>query len=221
MKAYERLLQYVVLHTTSDETTGTHPSTARQFDLAKLLVEQLKALGVNDAHVDENCYVYGTLPATAGYENATRLGLIAHMDTAPDCSGENVKPQVWKDYDGKDLVLPSGRVLDTVNFPHLPTLKGRTLITSDGTTLLGADDKAGVAEIMTAVERIQNEQIPHGKLSIAFTPDEEIGEGADLFDVEAFGADVAYTVDGGAEGELEFENFNAAAAVFDIKGFSV
>ncbi|MBR3271914.1 MAG: peptidase T [Clostridia bacterium] len=221
MRAYERLLQYVVIHTTSDDTTGTTPSTARQFNLARLLVEQMQALGVADAHVDDKCYVYGTLPATEGYENATRLGLIAHMDTAQDCSGENVRPQLWENYDGNDLTLPSGRVLDVASFPHLPGLKGRTLITSDGTTLLGADDKAGVAEIMTLLERLQAEHIPHGKLSIAFTPDEEIGEGADHFDVAKFGADFGYTVDGGAEGELEYENFNAAGAVFDIKGFSV
>lgn len=221
MRAYERLQKYVVVHTTSDEFSGTHPSTMRQFDLATLLVEELKSLGVSDARVDDKCYVYGSLPATEGYENAVRLGLIAHMDTAPDCSGEHVKPILHPNYDGKDLVLPSGRVLDVASFPHLPSLAGRTLITSDGTTLLGADDKAGVAEIMTAIERIQSERIPHGKLSIAFTPDEEIGEGADFFDVAAFGADYAYTMDGGPEGELEYENFNAAAAVFSIKGFSV
>lgn len=221
MRAYERLLNYVVIHTTSDENSGTHPSSMRQFDLAKLLVNELKTLGVTDARVDEKCYVYGSLPATHGYETATRLGFIAHMDTSPDCSGEQVKPQIWEDYDGQDLTLPSGRVLDVASFPHLSKLKGRTLITSDGTTLLGADDKAGIAEIMTALETIQKKQLPHGKISVCFTPDEEIGEGADYFDVEGFGADYAYTVDGGAEGELEYENFNAAAATFEIHGFSV
>ena len=221
MRAYERLLRYVVIHTTSDENSTTTPSSARQFELAKLLVQEMKKLGIEDACVNEKCYVYGSLPATEGFENATRLGLIAHMDTSPDCSGKNVKPQIIANYDGKDITLPSGRVLDTINFPHLPGLKGRTLITSDGTTLLGADDKAGIAEIMTALERIQTERIPHGKISIAFTPDEEIGAGADHFDVERFGADFGYTVDGGPEGELEYENFNAAAAMFENKGFSV
>ena len=221
MRAYERLLRYVVIHTTSDENSSSTPSSARQFDLAKLLEQELKALGGEDARTDEKCYVYATFPATEGYERATRLGLIAHMDTAPDCSGENVKPQTFPDYDGKDVTLPSGRILEVANFPHLPKLKGRTLITSDGTTLLGADDKAGVAEIMTALERIQSDKTPHGKISVAFTPDEEIGAGADHFNVEQFGADFGYTVDGGPEGELEYENFNAAAAVFEIKGFSV
>ena len=221
MRAYERLLRYVRVHTTSDEFTGTHPSTARQFDLARMLVEEMKQLGIRDARVDERCYVYGTLPATPGYEDVVRLGLIAHMDTAPDCSGEGVQPVLHENYDGKDVVLPSGKVLDVVNFPDLPSLAGRTLITSDGTTLLGADDKAGVAEILTAVERLQDEHIPHGRLSIAFTPDEEIGEGADFFDVEGFGADYGYTMDGGPEGEIEYENFNAAAAVFRINGVSV
>ena len=221
MRAYERLLHYAAIHTTSCDESDSTPSTIRQFDLARLLVEELKALGISDARVDDKCYVYGTLPATSGYENATRLGLIAHMDTAPDCSGENVKPILHENYDGGDLTLPSGRVLDVASFPHLPSLKGRTLITSDGTTLLGADDKAGIAEIMTLLERLQSENIPHGKLSIAFTPDEEIGAGADHFDVAAFGADFGYTVDGGPEGELEYENFNAAGATFDIRGFSV
>ena len=221
MRAYERLLNYVVVHTTSDESTGTHPSSERQFNLARMLVNELKELGVSDAYVDDKAYVYGSLPATPGCEKAARLGFIAHMDTSPDCSGENVKPQIWEHYDGCDLKLPGGRVLETASFPHLPSLKGRTLITSDGTTLLGADDKAGIAEIMTAVEKIQSGRLPHGRLSFCFTPDEEIGEGADFFDVEAFGADYAYTLDGGPEGQLEYENFNAAAAVFDIAGFSV
>ncbi len=221
MRAYERFLNYVAIHTTSDEFSGTHPSAARQFDLARLLVHELKEIGLSDAHVNGKCYVYATLPATPGCEDAVRLGLIAHMDTSPDCSGENVKPILHPNYDGKDLVLPSGRVLDVESFPHLPSLAGRTLITSDGSTLLGADDKAGISEIMTVLERLQSEHLPHGKLSIAFTPDEEIGEGADYFDVRSFGADYAYTMDGGAEGELEYENFNAAAATFTIRGFSV
>ena len=153
MRAYERLLKYVKVHTTSDPNSGTHPSTLRQFDLAKILVEELKELGLTDAHVDEHCYVYATLPATPGQESAAPLGLIAHMDTADDASGENVRPQIHENYDGEAVTLPAtGTVLDPKVFPFLREMKGQTLITTDGSTLLGADDKAGVAEIMTAVE---------------------------------------------------------------------
>ncbi len=222
MKAYERLLNYVVVYTTSDEDSTTVPTSARQFDLARLLVDELKALGVSDAAVDDKCYVYATLPATKGYENATRIGFIAHMDTAPDFCGENVKPRIIEHYDGEDVALgTSGRTLDNANFPHLRSLKGRTLIVTDGTTLLGADDKAGVAEIVTMLEEVIAENIPHGKISVCFTPDEEVGSGADHFDVQRFGADFAYTCDGGAEGELEYENFNAAGAQFEIRGFNI
>ncbi len=222
MKAYERLLKYVVVYTTSDEESTTVPTSMRQFDLARLLVEELKALGVEDAEVDDKCYVYATLPATKGYENATKLGFIAHMDTAPDFSGENVHPRIIERYDGADVVLgTSGRTLDNANFPHLASLKGRTLIVTDGTTLLGADDKAGVAEIVTMLEEILKEQIPHGRISVCFTPDEEVGSGADHFDVARFGADFAYTCDGGVEGELQYENFNAAGAQFEIRGFNI
>ena len=155
MRAYERLLKYVKVHTTSDPNSGTHPSTLRQFDLAKILVEELKELGLTDAHVDEHCYVYATLPATPGQESAAPLGLIAHMDTADDASGENVRPQIHENYDGEAVTLPAtGTVLDPKVFPFLREMKGQTLITTDGSTLLGADDKAGVAEIMTALERI-------------------------------------------------------------------
>ena len=222
MRAYERLLNYVTVHTTSDPNSGTHPSTARQFDLARQLVEELKGLGLTDAHVDEHCYVYSTLPATPGREEAKGLGFIAHMDTADDASGENVKPQLHPNYDGGPVTLPAtGAVLDPEVFPFLKEMKGQTLITADGSTLLGADDKAGVAEIMTMLERVQTEQRPHGKLCIGFTPDEEIGEGASLFDVEHFGAAYAYTVDGDDVGEISYENFNAAAAVVTVHGFSV
>jgi tripeptide aminopeptidase len=222
MKAYERLLKYVVVHTTSDEESTTVPTTARQFDLANMLVNELKTIGITDAAVDEMCYVYGTLPATPGYENAAKLGFIAHMDTAPDFSGENVKPRIIEHYDGSDVCLgTSGRTLDNATFPHLKSLSGRTLIVTDGTTLLGADDKAGVAEIITMLEEIIREGTPHGKISVCFTPDEEVGSGADHFDVERFGADFGYTCDGGAEGELEYENFNAAGATFTINGFNV
>ena len=221
MRAYERLLNYVRVHTTSDENSGTHPSAEREFDLARQLVEEMKALGMEDAHVDEHCYVYGTLPATPGCEDQHALGLIAHMDTADDASGENVQPVVWENYNGGDVTLPAtGMVMKPSVFPFLTSMKGETLITSDGTTLLGADDKAGIAEILTAVETIQEKGLPHGKLCIAFTPDEEIGEGAELFDIPGFGADFAYTVDGGDAGSIEYENFNAASATVTIHGFS-
>lgn len=222
MRAYERLLKYVQVHTTSDPNSETHPTTMRQFDLAKMLVEEMKALGIEDARVDDKCYVYGTIPATEGMERAKALGFIAHMDTADDASGENVKPVIWENYDGGDVLLPgSGAVMNVKQFPFLKEMKGQTLITTDGTTLLGADDKAGIAEILTMVERIQTEGIPHGKLCIGFTPDEEVGQGADYFDIPGFGADFAYTVDGGDVGEIEYENFNAAAAVVTFHGFSV
>ena len=222
MRAYERLLKYVKVYTTSDPNSGTHPSTMRQFDLARQLVDELKALGLADAFVDEHCYVYATLPATPGSENAKPLGLIAHMDTTDDAPGENVNPQIHENYDGGKVVLPAtGAVLDPEVFPFLTEMKGQTLITTDGATLLGADDKAGVAEIMTALERIITEKRPHGKLCIGFTPDEEIGEGASLFDVPGFGAAYAYTVDGEDVGEISYENFNAAAAVVTVHGFSV
>ena len=222
MRAYERLLKYVKVYTTSDPNSGTHPSTMRQFDLARQLVDELKALGLADAFVDEHCYVYATLPATPGSENAKPLGLIAHMDTTDDAPGENVNPQIHENYDGGKVVLPAtGAVLDPAVFPFLTEMKGQTLITTDGATLLGADDKAGVAEIMTALDRIITEKRPHGKLCIGFTPDEEIGEGASLFDVPGFGAAYAYTVDGEDVGEISYENFNAAAAVVTVHGFSV
>ena len=222
MRAYERLLNYVKVDTPSDPHSETTPSSACQFDLARLLVEELKALGVGNAHVDDKCYVYASIPATAGYEKCKRLGFIAHMDTAPDFNGKGVNPKVTPDYDGNDLVLgTSGYVLRAKDFPELSNMKGRTLITTDGTSLLGADDKAGIAEIMTMAERILTENIPHGKICIGFTPDEEIGAGADHFDVEKIGADIAYTLDGGMEGEIEYENFNAAGADFVIHGNNV
>ena len=222
MRAYERFLKYAVIHTTSDDNNyEATPSTTRQFDLANVLADEMKAIGIEDASVNENCYVTGHIPATPGYENAPKIGFIAHLDTAPDSSGENVKPRIIENYDGEDVTLGNGRVLSCGMFPHLSGLKGRTLITTDGTTLLGADDKAGIAEIMTMAEKVINENMPHGAISIAFTPDEEIGHGAELLDIKAFGAEFAYTVDGGAENEIEYENFNAAKAVFRITGTSV
>ena len=222
MRAYERLLKYVSVYTTSDPDSATVPSSMRQYDLAHQLVEELKALGLENVHVDENCVVYGWLSATAGCEKQPALGFIAHMDTAPDCAGENVKPQIIKNYDGGDVLLAgSGEKLSPAAFPTLKKLAGMTLITTDGTTLLGADDKAGIAEIMTALESIISEKKPHGKLCIAFTPDEEVGAGVDHFDVEKFGAVYAYTVDGGEEGEIAYETFNACSAEVAVEGLSV
>lgn len=222
MRAYQRLLDYVQVYTTSEDEKNQIPSTERQFDLARRLADELRELGVQKVRLDEQCYVYGEIPAEKGLESAPAIGFIAHMDTAPDFSGENVRPQVIENYDGRDVTLgESGRSLTAAAFPHLPALKGRTLITTDGTTLLGADDKAGIAEIMTMAEEILREELPHGRICLAFTPDEEVGRGADAFDVKGFGADYAYTVDGGPENELEYENFNAAGAKIQIRGFSV
>lgn len=222
MRAYERLLNYVKVYTTSDEESQTVPSAAREFDLGRQLVDEMKALGITNVRIDDTCYVYGEIPATKGLEAVPAIGFIAHMDTAPDFSGENVKPQIIQNYQGTEVKLEgSDLVLSPDDFPDLLTLKGRTLITSDGTTLLGADDKAGVAEIMTLAEELLKGEIPHGRICIGFTPDEEIGSGADHFDVEGFGAKYAYTVDGGAENEIEYENFNASGAKVVFRGFSV
>ena len=222
MKAYERLLNYIQIDTPSDPESGKTPSSDCQFQLANKLVEELQALGVKNAEVDEKCYVYASVPATEGYEGCKKLGFIAHMDTAPDFNGIGVKPQIISNYDGKDIALgESGRVLRVKDFPELAHMKGRTLITTDGTSLLGSDDKSGIAEIMSLLEMILKENIPHGKICIGFTPDEEIGAGADHFDVEKFGADIAYTMDGGMEGEIEYENFNAAGAKVLFHGNNV
>lgn len=222
MRAYERLLNYVKIYTTSEEESSTVPTTVRQFDLAKVLVEEMKALGIADARVDGHCYVYGSIPATPGYEDKTSIGFIAHLDTAPDFCGENVNPQVIEHYDGGEVALGnSGKTLSPERFPHLKELKGRTLITTDGTTLLGADDKAGVAEIMTLAEELLQGGQKHGKICIGFTPDEEVGGGAALLDIPAFGAQFAYTADGGCEREIEYENFNACSASFTIKGVNI
>ena len=222
MRAYERFLNYVPVWTTSDETSDTVPSADRELVLARMLVEEMKGLGIADARVDDKGYVYGHIPATPGCEDKPSLGLVAHMDTVADASGENIKPQIIENYDGKDVVLKgSGDILKVDEFPYLAELKGRTLITTDGTTLLGADDKAGIAEILTVAEEIIKEGLPHGKICIVFTPDEEIARGAKHFDVEGFGADYAYTLDGDEEGEIQFENFNASTAFITIHGVSV
>ena len=222
MRAYERFLKYAKIHTASAEEQGVTPSTSCQWELARVLVDELRQLGLEDPGGDDNCIVTAWLPATLGYEDAPALGFLAHMDTAPAFSGENVQPILHADYDGGDIVLPKeGRVIRAADFPFLAGLKGKTVITADGSTLLGADDKAGIAEIMTLCERLIREGVPHGRICVAFTPDEEIGEGPDHFDVAAFGAKYAYTVDGGAAGSIEYENFNAAAARVDITGVSV
>ena len=221
MRAYERFLNYVKIHTTSDEASGTVPSTACQFDLARFLLEEMRAMGIADARLDDKCYVYGTVPASPGCEAVPAVGFLAHLDTAPDFCGENVRPVVHENYDGKDLAIGAGRVLETALFPHLPGLAGKTLITTDGTTLLGADDKAGIAEILTLAEHALAGAFPHGKLCLCFSPDEEIGGGAADLDIPAFGAAFAYTVDGGAVNEIVYENFNAASAVFRVNGFNI
>lgn len=222
MRVEERLLKYVSYWTTSDEECRQIPSSERQFELGKVLEQELRDLGLEQVTLTDHCYVYGLLPATKGYADKPAVGFISHMDTAPDFSGKDVKPQIIPDYDGNDVLLKgSGAYLKVSDFPTLKTLKGRTLITTDGTTLLGADDKAGVSEIMTAVEQIITEKIPHGDIWIGFTPDEEVGSGADLFDLDYFKARFAYTVDGDYEGEVAYENFNAASASFEINGVNV
>ena len=222
MRAYERFLHYAKVNTQSAEGTGKSPSTDCQWELARLLERELKELGLRDVRLSEFGVVTAVLPATPGCERAPALGLLAHMDTAPAFSGEGVTPIIHEEYDGGDVALPrEGRVIRLADFPEMAALKGRTLITADGATLLGADDKAGIAEIMTLCETLITSGAPHGKLCVAFTPDEEIGEGPDHFDVPAFGAQYAYTVDGGREGSIEYENFNAAAAGIEITGVSV
>ena len=219
MRACERLLKYVRINTQSSPETGTTPSTPGQWELARLLVDELKELGLENPSVNEFCTVTAWLPATTGLEHVPALGLLAHLDTAPAFSGGDVNPIVHENYGGGDIVLPKeGRVIRAADFPWLSRFQGKTVITADGSTLLGADDKAGIAEIMTLCERLMAEHIPHGRLCVAFTPDEEIGEGPDHFDVAAFGAEYAYTVDGSAPGVIAYENFNAASAVVDITG---
>lgn len=218
----ERFLRYIQLDTTSDpENKGPQPTTPGQFALARLLVEEMHALGIKDAFVDEHCYVYGHIPATPGCEGAPPIGFIAHMDTSPDASGENIRPIFHENYDGGDIPLPAGHTIRAEVFPTLATLRGKTLITASGDTLLGADDKAGIAEILTVCERLLGGEVPHGPICIAFTPDEEVGRGAEGFDVAGFGARWAYTVDGGAPSEVEYETFNAAEARLTFKGVEV
>ena len=220
MTVYERFLKYVSYPTTSDENNENCPSTEGQRILANELCNELLELGFSDARVDEHGYVYASIPANC--EGMDAIGLIAHMDTASEASGENIKARMI-DYQGGDILLneKEGITLKVEDYPFVSTLSGQRLIVTDGTTLLGADDKAGIAEIMTAVEKIIGSDIKHGKICIGFTPDEEIGRGADLFDVEGFGADYAYTLDGGALGEIEYENFNAASATVKVNGRAI
>ena len=222
MRAYERLIRYAKVHTASSEDLSKTPTTYRQFELARLLAKEMEEMGLERVTVDKHAYAYGFLPPTAGNEQKPCIGLIAHLDTIPDFSGDHVKPTLVPNYDGGVIKLgDSGRVLDPEQFPHLKKLQGHTLITTDGTTVLGADDKAGIAEIMTLCERLIQEQLPHGPIAVCFTPDEEVGHGADLLDLDFFGADFAYTVDGGEAWELNCETFNAAGAVFEVKGFNI
>lgn len=222
MELKERFLKYVAINTRSDENSETFPSTAAEWDLLNALVEEMKLLGLEDVSIDKYGYAMGTIPATKGKEGAPVIGFLAHVDTSPDMSGENVRPRIIESYDGTDIVLNNALTMKVSEFPELTKFIGHTLIHTDGTTLLGADDKAGIAEIMTAAEYLMaHPEIEHGKIRIGFTPDEEIGRGVDFFDVKAFGADFAYTMDGGYEGELEYENFNAAGAKIAIQGRNV
>ncbi len=220
----ERFLKYTKIDTQSDPKSDSCPSTEKQFNLARMLVNELKELGIEDANIDKNGYVMATLPSNLEKEDIPIIGFIAHMDTSPDMSGTDVNPQIVKNYDGQDILLnrDNNIVLSPKDFPELKSYIGKDIITTDGTTLLGADNKAGIAEIITAIEYlVNNPNIKHGTVKVGFTPDEEIGRGADKFDVKKFGADFAYTIDGGEIGELEYENFNAAYAKVNIKGRNV
>nr|WP_330390327.1 peptidase T [Blautia sp. Marseille-P3201T] len=224
MTVLERFLNYVVVETTSDPYAESFPSTKSQLDFGHTLMEEMKKLGLTDVTQDEYGYVFGTIPSTVPDYKGKILGLIAHMDTAPAASGKNIKPRVIKNYDGAEIVLNAEKkiVMKPEDFPSLKQYVGQDLVVTDGLTLLGGDDKAGVAEIMTAAEYLINHpEIPHGPIRVGFTPDEEVGKGADFFDVKKFGADFAYTVDGGECGELEYENFNAASAFVDFTGLSI
>ena len=223
MTLTERFLNYVSFTTTSDENTNMTPSTPGQMFFAKFLVEELKSIGLQEVEVDKNGYIMATLPANTDKQVPT-IGFIAHMDTSPDMTAKHVKPRIVANYDGNDILLNDEKliVLETEKYPEILQYKGQDIIVSDGTTLLGADDKAGLAEIVTAMEYLlAHPEIKHGKIRIGFTPDEEIGQGADHFDVPKFGAEWAYTIDGGEIGELEFENFNAAAAKINFQGLNV
>lgn len=218
----DRFLRYVRVYTPSNENSDTSPSTQYQFDLAYMLEKEMKQMGIHDVYVDENCYVYGSIPACEGCEAMPSIGFIAHMDTVSECCNKPVVPLIHENYNGEDIPLPeNGITIRVKDFPELKKMQGRTLITSDGSTILGSDDKAGVAEIMTMADQVLKQDFPHGRICIAFTPDEEIGSGADLLDLQRLGADFAYTVDGDLEGSLEYETFNAASAKITIQGVNV
>lgn len=224
IKVHERFLKYVAIDTQSVEDANCFPSSEKQKNLANFLVEEMKTIGILDAHMDDYGYVYGTVPGNTDKTNIPTIGFIAHMDTSPDMPGNDIKAKIIKGYDGKDIVLNKEKniVMKTEMFDHMLDYIGQDLIVTDGTTLLGADNKAGIAEIMSLAEfLINNPQVKHGTIKIGFTPDEEVGSGADHFDVEKFGADFAYTVDGGKLGEIEYENFNAASAKVVIKGSNI
>lgn len=221
MSVFEKFLSYIKISSPSDDESATCPSTKEQLEVANFLVKEMEKIGLTNIRLDKG-YVYGELEATKGYENKAKIGLIAHMDTIQEFNGFDIKPQIIKGYDGGDVLLTgSGHTLSATEFPQLKSFVGHTLITTDGTTLLGADDKAGIAVILQGVENIITNKIPHGKILVGFTPDEEIGRGADLFDVESFGADFAYTVDGGLPGEIEYQNFNAATVKITVMGRSI
>ena len=222
MELKERFLKYVAIDTQSDEASESFPSSAKQWNLLNALVEEMKLLGLSDVSIDKYGYAMGTIPASEGCENAPVIGFLAHVDTSPDMSGADIKPRIIECYDGKDILLNPSLTMSVEQFPELARFVGHTLIHTDGTTLLGADDKAGVAEIVTAMEwLVAHPEVPHGKIRVGFTPDEEIGRGVDFFNVEKFAADFAYTMDGGMEGELEYENFNAAGAKISVSGRNV
>lgn len=223
-KILDKFLRYIAIDTMSDEESTSQPSAARELELSRMLVEELKTMGIKDAELDKEGYVMATLPASQGYEDKPVIGFIAHVDTSPDAPGACTNPQIIENYDGGEIALKGvpGLALKPSEFPEMLDYRGQTLITTDGTTLLGADDKAGVAEIMCAVEYLlAHPEIKHGTVRIGFTPDEEIGRGVDAFDVKKFNAVYAYTMDGGAVGELEYENFNAASAKIRIQGRNV
>lgn len=221
----DKFLRYIAIDTASDPDSESQPSTQKQLDLSRMLVKELQAMGIQDVVLDEFGYVMASLPSNLPPEvKVSKVGFISHVDSAPDASGANIKPQIIKNYDGGDITINTEKnlVLKVSDFPELPQYKGQTIITTDGNTLLGADDKAGIAEIMTAVEYIMTHpDFKHGEIKIGFTPDEEIGRGVDKFDVARFGADYAYTLDGGQIGELEYENFNAASAKIYIQGRNI
>ena len=222
MDITDRFLQYIKFNTASSEDNINSPTSLCQFDLAKLLSNELKAMGVSDVFLDRHCYVYGKIPASLGYESSKKIGFIAHLDTIPDYPGKGISPQIFTNYNGEDVPLgESGRILKTSQFPHLKQLIGQMLITTNGLTVLGADDKAGIAEIMTVIDELFDREIPHGEIFICFVPDEEVYASTTHINLEKFSPDYAYTIDGNEVGELVFENFNACKAIFEISGFNI